>query len=152
NGFLMRQGYSILWCGWNGDVAPGNDKLLIDLPIATERGQTIRGPVYAEICVDAKTSSQPFFWGGSDPYPADSLDNANARLTKRLTRRDSAIEVPRDRWSFARVDGNKVVPDAKSLYLKDGFEPGWLYELVYVARDPRVTGLGLAAVRDVISF
>jgi hypothetical protein len=152
NGFLMRQGYSILWCGWNGDVAPGNNKLLIDLPIASEHGQPISGSIYAEICVDAKSPSQPFYWGGSDPYPGVSLDNANARLTKRLTRRDPAVEIPRDRWSFARVQGGDVIPDPKSLYLKGGFEPGWLYELVYVGRDPRVTGLGLAAVRDVISF
>jgi len=33
-----------------------------------------------------------------------------------------------------------------------GFRPGWIYELVYTARDPRVTGLGFAAVRDVVSF
>jgi hypothetical protein len=152
NGFLMRQGYTVLWCGWNGDVAPGNNKLLIDLPIAAEHGQPITGPIYAEICVDTKSSSQPFYWGGSNPYPAVSLDNANARLTRRLTRRDPAVEIPRDRWRFAHVEGEKIVPDPKRLYLKDGFEPGWLYELVYVGRDPRVTGLGLAAVRDVISF
>jgi hypothetical protein len=152
NGFLMRQGYTVLWCGWNGDVAPGNNKLLTDLPIASDHGRPITGPIYAEICVDTKSRSQPFYWGGSNPYPAVSLDNANARLTKRLTRRDMAVEIPRDRWRFARADGDKVVPDAKSLYLEDGFEPGWLYELVYVGRDPRVTGLGLAAVRDVISF
>jgi hypothetical protein len=152
NGFLMRQGYSILWCGWNGDVAPGNNKLLIDLPIASNGGKPITGPIYAEICVDTKSTSQPFYWGGSDPYPAVSLDNANARLTKRLTRGDPAVEIPRDRWSFARADGDKILPDLKTLYLNDGFDPGWLYELVYIGRDPRVTGLGLAAVRDVISF
>ncbi|MEN8163411.1 MAG: glycosyltransferase, partial [Acidobacteriota bacterium] len=31
-------------------------------------------------------------------------------------------------------------------------EPGWLYELVYTARDPRVSGLGLAGLRDAVSF
>src|SRR5262245_1716325 len=28
NGFLMRQGYSILWCGWNGDVLAGGDRVV----------------------------------------------------------------------------------------------------------------------------
>ena len=23
NGFLMRRGYTILWCGWQGDILPG---------------------------------------------------------------------------------------------------------------------------------
>ena len=33
-----------------------------------------------------------------------------------------------------------------------GFEPGWIYELIYEGRDPLVLGLGHAAVRDVTSF
>ena len=33
-----------------------------------------------------------------------------------------------------------------------GFEPGWIYELVYEGRDPLVLGLGFVAVRDLVSF
>lgn len=29
NGFLMREGYSILWSGWNWDVMPGDNRLQI---------------------------------------------------------------------------------------------------------------------------
>ena len=32
NGFLMRQGYSVLWCGWNGDVRPGGHRIMLELP------------------------------------------------------------------------------------------------------------------------
>lgn len=152
NGFLFRQGYVLLWSGWNGDVAPGENKLLIDLPVATENGKSITGPIDAEICVDARSFSQPFYWGGSNPYPTISLDNSTARLTKRLTRNDPPTEIRRDRWSFARFEKGRAVLDPKHLYFADGFEPGWLYDLVYVGKDPRITGLGLAAVRDVLSF
>jgi hypothetical protein len=53
------------------------------------------------------------------------------------------VEVARERWRFA---------DETHLRLDGGFEPGRIYELVYTAKDPRVVGLGLAAIRDAISF
>ena len=39
NGFLFEQGYSLLWSGWNWDVLPGEGRLQIDLPTATEQGE-----------------------------------------------------------------------------------------------------------------
>ncbi|MBD3872843.1 MAG: tetratricopeptide repeat protein [Acidobacteria bacterium] len=44
------------------------------------------------------------------------------------------------------------MPDPGFLTISEGFKPGWLYELVYVATNPRIAGLGLAAIRDVTSF
>ncbi len=152
NGFLMRQGYAVLWCGWNGDVLPGNNRLLIGLPVARDNGKTITGRIYAEIRVDRRSLSEPLYWGSSDPYPSVSLDDPNAKLTMRPRRSEPAVEVPRDQWAFARWENGKAIPDPKHLYVRDGYRPGWLYELVYTGKDPRVTGLGLAAVRDVVSF
>src|SRR5262249_22248295 len=103
NGFLMRQGYSIFWCGWNGDVVSGGNRLLIGLPVATSGGQPITGLVHAEICVNEKVSSQPFYWGNSDPYPSVTLDNKDALLTMRAGRAEDAVEIPHDEWEFARV-------------------------------------------------
>src|SRR5204862_1092240 len=81
-----------------------------------------------------------------------TLDNLGAVLTMRAARSQPAIDVPHDEWAFARFENGQVIADPKHLYLKDGFRPGWLYELVYTATDPRVTGLGFAAVRDTVSF
>ena len=36
--------------------------------------------------------------------------------------------------------------------LDGGFQPGHIYELVYVARDPVVVGLGLAMIRDLMAY
>jgi hypothetical protein len=153
NGFLMREGYSVLWSGWNGDVLAGDDRLQIRLPIAQQPdGQPISGKIYAEICVDHPTFSQPLAWGNTDPYPSLSLDNRSATLTARALRSQPAELVPYEEWAFARWEQDRPVPNGKHLYLKQGFKPGWIYELVYTAADPRVTGLGLAAVRDVASF
>ncbi|MFH1923720.1 MAG: alpha/beta hydrolase domain-containing protein [Planctomycetota bacterium] len=156
NGFLMHQGYSILWCGWCGDVtADGTDRLLMGLPVARDGDKPITGRIHVEICVDEKVQSRPFFWspwGTADAYPAASLDNKMARLTMRPKRSEPAVEVPRDAWALARMEDGKLVPDPKQLYVEDGFRPGWLYDLVYTGKEPRVAGLGLAAIRDCVSF
>ncbi|MFT5469844.1 MAG: hypothetical protein ACI8UO_004967 [Verrucomicrobiales bacterium] len=158
NGFLLEQGYSLLWTGWNGDVVEdGEHRLLAGLPIAAaaEGDGPLTGRNYVEISVDEPTKSRPFFWspwGTSDAYPAASLDNSDATLTMRERRSDPAVQIPSEDWSFARWEDDKLIPDATSLYVKDGLKPGWLYDLVYTARDPRVSGLGLAGLRDAISF
>ncbi|MDR3380302.1 hypothetical protein [Cupriavidus basilensis] len=41
---------------------------------------------------------------------------------------------------------------AANLWLKGGFAPGCLYEITCVAKDPKVMGVGLAALRDAITF
>ncbi len=170
NGFLMERGYSVLWTGWSGDVLPGGGRLTADMPVATDHGRTITGRIYAEIesggyqlyrndfvtrthaPADSILHSIPFDWGGSRAYPSVSLDNSDATLTMRPYRDAAPTVIPRDQWAFARWEHGRVVPDSTRVYVKAGFRLGWLYDLVYVGRNPRVTGLGLAAVRDPVSF
>ena len=50
DGFLMEEGYSILWSGWSGDVAAGNDRVQIGVPVARNAdGSAIVGRIYAEL-------------------------------------------------------------------------------------------------------
>jgi hypothetical protein len=143
DGFLLRQGYSLLWSAWNWDVLPGNGRLQIELPVATENGAPITGPVAAEFVLMRKAKSAPFMWGDSRGYPPVDLQEPRARLTVRDEPTGARTLIPRDRWRF---DGpTRVLYDP-------GFLPGRIYELVYAARDPRVVGLGLAAIRDALSF
>jgi hypothetical protein len=156
NGYLMRQGYTLLWSGWNGDVVDdGTDRLLIGLPIAQQDGRPVQGKIHLEISVDEAAPSWTFGWspwGVADAYPTVDIDDPSATLTKRRTRGDEAIPVPRDRWRFARHQDDDVVPDPRSLYVEGGLQPGWLYDLTYTAEGPRIAGLGMAAIRDLVSF
>jgi len=152
NGFLMAQGYSLLWSAWNWDVLPGGGRLQIELPVATDGGRPISGRVVSEIVVDRRSASEPLAWGNSRCYPVADPDAADAVLTVRDGQRGARLPIPRARWRFARADGDRVVPDPASLWIDGGFDPGRIYELVYTARDPRVVGLGLAAIRDSIAF
>jgi hypothetical protein len=152
--WLYGQGWSYLWCGWNCDVIESDRTLDIKVPVATENGKTITGKIYAEMISYGNeiTYSQPIVWGGSVAYPPDDMDQSQASLTMRQYRWGEPMEIPRAQWAFAPWKNGQAVPDPDYVYIKQGFKPGWLYDLVYVGKDPKVTGLGLAAIRDVVSF
>ena len=156
NGFLMRQGYSLLWSAWNWDVRAGDSRLQIELPIATESGQIIRQRIAAEIVNSyglTAPASMPLAWGNSRCYPAlGAGNNSDAVLTLRGVPDGARVPIPNDRWSFSRFENGVRVPDPTSLAVEGGIQPGFIYELIYEVENPRVVGLGLAAVRDAISF
>jgi hypothetical protein len=156
NGFLMRQGYSLLWSAWNWDVREGDNRLQIELPIATKDGETIRQRIAAEIVNSyglAAPASMPLAWGNSRCYPAlDATDNSNAVVTLRGAPDGARVPIPNESWSFSRIENGVRVPDPTSLAVEGGIQPGIIYELIYEVENPRVVGLGLAAVRDTISF
>lgn len=69
-------------------------------------------------------------------------------------------ELRRKRWRFCNACAPSSVifpPDFANraswgISSRGGPRPGWLYDLVYTAKEPRVTGLGLTALRDCVSF
>ncbi len=155
NGFLMHQGYSVLWCGWSGEIVPDDNRLVAGLPVAEENGKPITGKIHVEMCRNEPVESTPLYWTPwaiSIPYPPVSLDTRRAKLTMRPKRSEPAVDVPSQDWAFARIEDGKQIADPGSLWVKGGLRPGWLYELVYEGRDPRVNELGFAAVRDCTSF
>lgn len=155
NGFLMEKGYSVLFSGWNADPVQDGRRCLIDLPVATKNGSPIVAQAYAEFLVDEPAPSAVFCgspWSTSRCYPTADLLDPEARLFVQRTRSDEPRLVPREEWSFARVEDERVMPDPTHVTLKGGFQPGWVYDLAYNAENPRVTGLGLTAIRDCVSF
>ncbi len=48
----MRRGYAIAWIAWQGDLLPGDGRMLLDLPVATDGGKPITGPVRVEFIAD----------------------------------------------------------------------------------------------------
>src|SRR5256885_123299 len=122
-------------------------------PIATDHGATIRGLVRSDFIVNSATKDQPLGHqigggiGGTE-YEAAEPDSRDNVLTVRDTPMGARRTIPRSQWSFARG----TEPDRRSIHLPSGFEPGKIYELVYVAHDPRVAGLGFAAVRDLVAY
>jgi hypothetical protein len=160
NGFLMRYGYTVVWCGWQGDLMPIKNWLVLNVPAATNNGKQIIRKVRTEIVVDAKgVKSQPL--SGDErvkSYAAASRAKSQATLTVREKSYRRRIDVPASEWEFAASvkdspPGNKTIKaSARDLYLHGGYKPGHIYEFVYHAKNPLVLGLGFAVVRDLVSF
>ena len=164
NGYLMRRGYVVANCAWQGDLWPGDGRMTINLPVATDDGTPITGLVRSEFIVAAPGQACMPLSGRASTrsHPTVSLDTETARLTRRRYPEDEREEISSDRWSFARIEGGvgldnqgaemAIVPSDCHILLPEGFETGWIYEIVYTGRDPLVMNLGHAAVRDFVSF
>jgi len=141
DGFLMRQGYSLLWMGWQWDVPDG--RMRMNMPIATDHGAPITGLVRGNFILDARSETAPLADRGHRSYPIADAKSADAFMTVRDATTAPPQRIAREKWHF--VDDSMVA-------LAGGFEPGRIYDVVYRARDPRVVGTGLAGTRDLISF
>jgi hypothetical protein len=143
NGWLMRQGHTMLWIGWQGDLPldRSGQNVGMALPLATDRGTPITGTSLEELIFDAPGVSGRMALS----YPTATPDTARAELTVR-TRPDSpATVLSADFWhykSFSEIEFKRP-PE---------FDAGAIYQFRYEARDPRPMGLGMAAVRDVVTF
>ncbi len=164
NGFLMRRGYTVVWAAWEGDLLPGDGRMLLDVPVARDGAVPLTGLVRTEFIADRPgISTFPLSgWASTRSYPTVSRDTARAKLTRRRYPGDPREPVASDAWTFARTEGgvgldaqgaeSALVESDTHIHVFAGFEPGWIYELVYTARDPRPHGIGHAVVRDLVSF
>jgi hypothetical protein len=48
DGFLMRHGYTLVWCGWQGDLFDRGDNVVANLPWALQNGKPVRGRIRQE--------------------------------------------------------------------------------------------------------
>ena len=152
DGFLMRNGYTLLFMGWQFDPPSGNGRIRVYPPTASINGKPIRGLVRADFIVTDRVRHHILSDRNHIPYEvADPKAKENV-----LTVRDSVTAprrtIPRSKWKFAQVKGGAPVADNAYVYLEDGFEPDKIYEVVYVSQDPPLVGLGPTGVRDMISY
>ena len=166
DGWLMKEGYTIIWFGWQGDVLPGDNRMLLSLPVAKNPdGSPVTGVVRSELTTFAPTTtlnvSSGWFTGMTHaPYPTVSTDNTKPfpdgflpTLTVRSRENAPRMPIAASDWSFGACPaGAPATVSDRQICLKDGFKPGKLYELIYRAKDPMVMGLGFAAMRDIGAF
>jgi Alpha/beta hydrolase domain len=156
DGWLLRNGYTIASLGWQWDAA-GQNALRFYAPIAKENGNTITGLLRGDVML-AKDLDEISLGhliigeiGGSE-YPVAAPDDPRNTLTVRDSRNAPRKLIPRSEWQFARAENGKLVPDNRHIHLDGGFQPGKIYEYVYVVADPVIAGLSFAAVRDFASY
>ena len=149
NGFLMRQGYTVVWCGWQVDVPPIPGLMGLQAPEAAGPHGSLQGRILIQFQVNEKTPQLLLSDREHTPHPATDVSEAAALLQVRDHPNVPATEIPRTAWSFVKTDGDAV---PNYVHLHAGFEPGRIYQLVYTTRGSRIVGLGFAAVRDIASF
>jgi hypothetical protein len=143
DGALMRQGFVLLWMGWQWDVPLRPGVMRMEMPIATESGKSITGLVRGNFILNARSETASLADRNHQAYPVLDANVADNVMTVRDEPIAKGQVIPRSRWRF--VDGQTVALDG-------GFEPGRIYDVVYTSKDPKVIGCGLAGTRDLISF
>jgi hypothetical protein len=152
DGFLLRQGYTLAWCGWQWDVVRGGGLLGTEVPQAMDGDRPLCGTVLCQWWPNAPTQVLLLADRVHHPYPAADVADPEAVLTVREHENGPRRVIPRQDWQFARLEGGRPVPDPSHIYLAAGFQAGKIYECVYRTCRAPVVGLGLLAVRDAVSF
>ena len=143
DGALMREGFTLLWMGWQWDVPERPGVMRMEMPVATENGRRITGLVRGNFILNERASTSSVADRNHKAYPVLDPNSPDHVMTVRDEPTAKGEVIPRSRWRF--VDGSTVALDG-------GFEPGRIYDVVYRAADPRVVGLGLSGTRDLVSF
>ena len=132
-GFLASRGVTVIEVGWQGDVASG---VVFQPPIA--RGLTGRARETWTFSDDGLIQRVKL------SYPAAA--DPKAWIAVHLRPDAAATTLPG--LSVRFVDPQTVEITRPPELTK----PGPVFELIYTATDPKVMGMGFAAVRDVVAF
>ena len=131
--FLLEQGYTLVWLGWQMDLTSG-------IRTAQVRAHAdITGPVRATY---VSFGAREFPLSTLNPSPYLPLPNLPVTLSMRSTLTSPPSPVNKSKW---RIEKDTLTVDG-------GFERGGIYELIYTSSAPLIDGLGMAGVRDLVSF
>jgi hypothetical protein len=156
DGWLLRNGFTIVSLGWQWD-APGQEALRLYAPIAKDNGQTITGLLRGDLMPSRVMQEIPLGHlilgniGGSE-YPVADLEDSQNTLTVRDSRNGERKVIPRSEWQFAHTVDGKLMLNNRDIHLNGGFQPGKIYEYIYLVADPVVAGGGFAVIRDFASY
>ena len=159
-GALARaRGYTIAYSGVQDDlIAFAPIQHTLSVPVATRHDRPITGNARVQFRPLEMTSTLPI--GGTEIVPEAGyapvdLSEQEAVLLRRARREGRPDEIPREDWAFAACSDQVPFPGTPSpeaVCLRRGFDPKFIYELVYTAKNPRISGLGFAATRDFVDF
>ena len=153
NGFLMRRGYSLVWCGWQHDVpdAPGLFRCAVPHAVNPD-GAPVSGRIVVAFQPTFAAATQFLSDREHRPYPANHLESWDSVLTVQDYEDGPETVIPRANWAFARMVDGRRIPDAAHITLDGGFAPGKVYRVLYETSAAPVVGLGLLATRDLAAW
>ncbi len=153
NGFMMRNGYSLVWCGWQHDVPDAPGLFRCNVPNAQNAdGSPVSGRIVVSFQPIANTDTQFLSDREHRPYPTNHLESWDSVLTVQEHEDGEETVIPRERWAFARMVDGRRVPDAAHITMDGGFEAGKVYRVLYETSHAPLVGLGLLATRDIAAW
>ena len=149
---IFEQGYTVVWTGWQADIAPGPGVLTASFPIATQLRGPVTGVVRDEVALDGSAGAQ---------IPPVAADARAFEVTLYYPLADPSGPPPQVRVRQRADDAPTLLGgdrleilgrDKLRIQIQPGFDRGALYEVEYTARDPKVMGLSFVSVRDLVSL
>jgi hypothetical protein len=135
DGFLMSRGYTLVWSGWQADLA--DDLLNLDLPVL----ENVTGPSREEFIFDKAEEVST----AALVYPAADLDPSKATLTVRARETD-------ERQAVEGLGFRYLSPTEIEITRPASADAGAIYEFIYPAKDAVPAGLAFVATSDLVSF
>lgn len=139
NGFLLEQGYTLAWLGWQSDIPPGEGRgagLRMDAPVIPG----VTGLSREEFLFEHARNPVPV----TLTYPAARREGAT--LTIRARTEDPRATPPG--LSFRWLDDRRIEITRPA----EGFDQAALHEFTYEAKEPTAQGVAFAAFRDLAAF
>jgi len=141
SGFLMQQGFTLVWNGWMTGIGAANNAVTIELPVAGSPARPIVETVWDELLFNEANAKEARL-----SFKATITDKAQATLYVRGRNSEEPSVIPADGWEFVDTRTVRLLPAGTP------FKIGAIYQLVYKAANPPVAGIGFAATRDLVSF
>ena len=139
DGFLLNQGYTLVWVGWQFDLLKREHSLRLQAPVA----KGVTGWTRSHFSPSGPAIEFSVAGAGHQTYPAIDPADPESKLIVRDYQDGPGKEIPRKQWRFR---------DPETVTLDGGFAAGKTYDVIYRAKDPGIAGLGAAAIRDFVSF
>jgi len=148
---LAMQGHTFLATGWINEMPPADGRLRLFAPILTQSGDPLTARVRYEIIPTSHGNDLNI--AGSFHLAYSPVVDALPGATLSVRPRQDAERQPiaRDQFSLSIEDVTDSNQPLITLNLNGGMQAGHIYELVYEAQAPVLSGAGLAGIRDVVS-
>ena len=135
DGFLLQQGFTLLWVGWQFDPPMKAGLVRVYPPIAREPdGRSIEGLVRSNFVPIEKTTQASLADRDHIAYKVSNPDDSANVLTVRDSVEGAPRTIPRDQWQFS--------DDGRGIRMSAAFEPKKIYEVVYRSQTRRSSAWG----------
>ena len=149
---LTGLGYTYLLTGWINEITERPGILRLNAPIVGSVSNPITGDVRYEVSVSLPANDVNIAGGGHLAYEPTDAGLDKASLSERLYLTDPRVPIERSQFNLDVSDSANSNQKEIILSIDGGFKPGYIYELIYQARNPVLAGAGMSAIRDLVSL